>query len=333
MQVGGIARRLGVSRLLLAAALGFFGFLLLGAFGAATAAWASDENTGANGLAAVTDPLSAEVSDVSRLAARLVPQSQQGLGTPADERSGPGLVSGLTAPVGSLMAEPADAARTGLRGDASSGLANGMSVGDSAAGVVTSLLGTLVDETAPAAGDPADAVSGVYSTVAPVTDQVDVLARLVTDGLGTTSDGMPPGSVPADGRGQPLTTLQPATDSTEVAAALSRASNDRSAADLECSAAEVGQRAMDTAEDEARRLPTRGAEPTRSGPGPNLPDLSVIPGGAAGSSTAGVSVDGGHSAVDVSSIAAGEQVSLARTVIGELGRPLDRAAEQSVAPD
>ncbi|GAB3993597.1 hypothetical protein GCM10029992_05680 [Glycomyces albus] len=44
-------------------------------------------------------------------------------------------------------------------------------------------------------------------------------------------------------------------------------------------------------------------------------------------------MDGGQSAVDVSPFTAAEQVSLARALVGEEGRPLDRTAELSVAPD
>ncbi|WP_100448719.1 hypothetical protein [Glycomyces xiaoerkulensis] len=329
---GGNTRRLGVPRLLLGAVFAVFGFLLLGAFGTATA-WASDETAEAQGLAAVTDSLTAEVLDPSRLAARLVPQDQQGHEASADEGSAPGLVSGLTETAGSLVEEPVESVSDVLRSEASSGDANGKSSEDSADGVVTPLLGTLVDDASAVAHDPADAVSGVYETVAPVTDEVDVVARLVTDGLATTSDATPPGGVLADGRGQAsFTALQPDTVPVEVAAALARVHNDRSAADLERSAAETGAAEADPIAPDRMRSPIADAEQPEPADGLALQHLSVIPGGAAGS-TAGISVDGGKSAVDVSPCTADEQVSLDCAVIGELGRPVDRAAELSVAPD
>ncbi|MCH7231394.1 hypothetical protein L0U85_11120 [Glycomyces sp. L485] len=328
-----ITRRLGVPRLLLGAALGAFGSLLLGALSMATIAWASDETAETTGLAALTDPLTAEVSDMSRLAARLVPQNQQGHRTPADEGTSPGLVSGLTEPVGSLVEEPVESVQTALHDEARTDLSNGMSVGDSAAGVATPLLGSLVKETSSVLERPDEVVSGVYETVAPATEEVNALARLVTDGLVPPRDATLPGSVLASGQGQPsLTSLQQVSDSTEVAAALQQGvSYDRSAADLECTAASA--EAQETAADDKvlRALGAKVARPW-SDHGPAMPDLKIIPGGAAGS-TAGISVDGGNAAVDVSPATAGEQVSFARAVIRESGWPMDRAAELSVAPD
>ncbi|WP_460496574.1 hypothetical protein [Glycomyces tarimensis] len=303
----------------------------------ATTAWASDETTEVTGLAAVTDPLSAEVSEMSRLAARLVPHNQQGSRAPADEGTSPGLVSGLAAPVGSLVDEPVESVRTALHDDARTNQSNGKSVGDSAAEVVTPLLGTLAEGTASITEGPDDAVSGVYKTVAPATDEVKALARLVTDGLVPLSDSTLPGSVGAFGQGQPsFTTLQHGDGSTEVAAALQGVSNDRSAAGLECAAAPVGEQQTDP-NDGSQRVPDADAgKPWNATPwndhGPTQPGLKIIPGGATGS-TAGISVDGGQSAVEVSSATHGEQVSFARAVVGELGRPMDRAAELSVAPD
>lgn len=327
-----IARRLDVPRLLLRATFAAFGSLLLGGLGMATAAWASDETTEATDLAVVIDPLSAEASDTSRLAARPVPHNQQGHRTPADEGTSPGLVSGLTESVESLVEEQVDTVNTVLRTDEPSGESNGESVGDSADGVVTPLLGTLVKETVSVAQSPAPAVSGVYETVAPATDEVGVLARLVTDGLVPPSDATPPGSVPAAGQGQPdLTTLQQATDPTEVAAAFRGTPDDRPVADLECAAAPQGAQPADP-EDARRHTPHAGGTQPWTDRGPVLPDLNIIPGGATGSST-GISVDSGHAAVDVSSSTGGEQVSFARSIDRGLGRPMDRAAELSVAPD
>src|SRR5690606_12995916 len=172
----------------------------------------------ATDLAAVTDPLIAEVFDTSRLAARPLPHNQQGHRTPAVEGTSPGLVSGLTEPVESLVEEQVGAVSTVLRNDEPSGISNGESEGDSAAEVVTPLLGALLKETVSVVQSPAPAVSGVYETVAPATDEVDVVARLVTDGLVPPSDATPPGGALAAGQGQPsLTTLQPVTDSTEAA--------------------------------------------------------------------------------------------------------------------
>lgn len=328
-------RRFSVSRLLLGAALGIFGFLLLGAAGKASAAWASDETPEATDLATVADPLVAEVSDTSRLAARLVPQNQQGHRATANEGAATGLVSGLTEPVGSLVTETDETVHTALRGDARTGLLDidDESVGDSTAEVVTPLVGTLVKGTASIAETPAPVVSGVYETVATSTDQVDVLARLVTDGLGAGGETTP-GSVHAGGQGQPsFTTLLADPGSTEAVAALERVSSGRPAAALECSAAADGLRETDRSGSEiAQGKPGANTEKPWSYDGPDLPDLKIIPGGATGS-TAGISVDSGHSAVNVSPNTAGEQVSFARTVIEELGRPMDRAAEQSVAPD
>lgn len=329
MRGGDIVRRLGVPRLLLGAAIGVLGLLFLGAWGTATAAWAQDETAEADGLAAMTGPLTEEVSDMSRLAARLVPHNQLGQGTSAAEGTASGLVSGLTEPVAELTAEPAEIVPLS---DAAAGLANGESVGDSAAGVVTPLV-TLADRTVSAVPSPAEAVSGVYETVAPATDEVEVVTRLVTDGLGTWSDETTPGSVLAHGLGQPsFTALQTDTIPTEVAAALPGVRNDRSAAHFECSTAEPGAWGTDEPESAGRYAPADGAERHWPQEGPKLLDLNLIPGGAAGSS-AGISVDGGQSAVDVSPSAAAEQVSLARALAGEEGRPLDRTAELSVAPD
>ncbi len=327
-----IARRLDVPRLLLRVAFAVFGSLLLGGLGMATAAWASDETTEATDLAAVTDPLSAEVSDTSRLVARLVPHNQQGHRAPAVEGTSPGLVSGLTEPVESLVEEQVDTVRTVLRSDEPSGTSNGESVGDSAAEVVTPLLGTLLKETVSVVQSPAPAVSGVYKTVAPATDEVDVLARLVTDGLVPPSDATPPGGVPATGQGQPsLTTLQQVTDSTEAAAAFSGTPDDRSAAAFECAAAPQGEQPADP-DDAWRHVSRADVSQPWTDHGPALPGLKIIPGGATGSST-GVSVDSGQTAVDVSSSTDGEQVSFDRAVDRGLGRPMDRAAELSVAPD
>lgn len=279
----------------------------------------------------MTDPLTAEVSDTSRLAARLVPQNQLGHRATAAQGEVSGLVSGLEAPVASLVDETDGAVRTALQGDAGTGLIDldDESVGDSTAEVVAPLVGNLVKGTASITDGPASAVSGVYKTVAPSTDSVDVLARLVTDGL-RLGDGTTPGSVPAADAGQPLTTLPAQQLSNEVAASLHGANNGRPAAAAECSAED--ERRTDRSEVED----VRGASRTSARPwlydGPGLPDLKIIPGGATGS-TVGISVDSGHTAVCVSPSAGGEEVSLSRTVIGELGRPLDRAAEQSVAPD
>jgi hypothetical protein len=327
-----ITRRFSVLRFLLGAALTAFGSLLLGAFAMAASAWASEDVTASQGLAAMTDPLTAEVSDMSRLAARLIPQNQQGHRTPAAQGEVSGLVSGLSEPVGSLVDEAGGTVRTVVRSDAGPGLLDldDESVGDSTAEVVAPLVGNLMKGTASIADGPAPAVSGVYKTVAPSTAPVGKLARLVTDGLGL-GDGTTPGSVPAAGTGQPSFTVPTAQQvSNEVAAALYGAPSGRPAAALECSAEH--ERGTDRSEvEEVRGEPRTGARPwTFDGPG--MPDLKIIPGGAAGS-TAGISVDNGHTAVCVSPSATGEEVSLSRTVIGELGRPLDRAAELSVAPD
>ncbi|GAA1684080.1 hypothetical protein GCM10009830_34210 [Glycomyces endophyticus] len=330
----GNARRLSVLRFLLGASLTAFGSLLLGAFAMATSAWASDDQLASQGLAAMTDPLSAEVSDMSRLAARLVPQNQQGHRTPAVQGEVSGLVSGLSEPVGSLMDETDAAVHSVLPSGADPGLLDldDKSVGDGTAEVVAPLVGTLVQGTASIADRPAPVVSGVYETVAPPTDQVGDLARLVTDGL-RLGDATTPGSVLAAAAGQPsFTTLAANSDSSEVAAVLRGAPSGRPAAAFECSAADHGVRGTDQSEvDEVRGVPRTAAKPWRDH-GPALPGLKIIPGGAAGS-TAGITVDSGHNAVCVSPSAAGEEVSLSRTVIGELGRPLDRAAELSVAPD
>jgi hypothetical protein len=202
-------------------------------------------------------------------------------------------------------------------------------------------VGNLMKGPASITDGPAPAVSGVYETVAPSTDPVDVLARLVTDGL-RLGDGTTPGSVPAAAAGLPgaaasaqLASRQLALwaqqSSSEVAASLHEgANNGRPAAAAECSAEDERRAERSEVED------VHGVSRTSARPwlydGPGLPDLKIIPGGAKGS-TAGISVDSGHTAVCVSPSAGGEEVSLSRTVIGELGRPLDRAAEQSVAPD
>ncbi|SDE40858.1 hypothetical protein [Glycomyces harbinensis] len=327
-------RRASVLRFLLGAALTAFGSLLLGAFAMAASAWASDDSTASQGLASMTDPLSAEVSDMSRLAARLVPQNQQGHRPPAGQGEVTGLVSGLSEPVETLMDETDGSVRTMLPGGAGPGLLDleDESVGDGTAEVVAPLVGTLVKGTASIADGSAPAVSGVYETVAPPTDQVDVLARLVTDGL-HLGDETTPGSVLADAAGQPsFTALTAAHDSSEVAAALHGVQQGRPAAATECSAAEPGERGTDRSEVEAVHGEPRTAARSWVFDGPGLPDLKIIPGGATGS-TAGISVDSGHNAVCVSPSAGGAEVSLSRTVIGELGRPLDRAAELSVAPD
>ncbi|HLU27187.1 MAG TPA: hypothetical protein VKZ65_02030 [Glycomyces sp.] len=326
------ARRIDVPRLLLRTALAALGSLLLGALCAATAAWASDETVEATGLAALTDPLVAEVSETSRLAARLVPHNQQGHRTPPAEGASTGLVSGLTAPVGSLIEGQADAVQATLHADTRSEPSNGESAGDRAAEVVTPLLGTLIEGTSSIVQSPAPAASSVYKTLAPATDEVEVLARLVTDGLVPPSEATTPGSVLADGRVQPgITALQQDTDPTEAVAALPGAPDDRSAVGLECAAAPGGAQPAEP-DDARKRVSKADTEQPRTEPGPALPDLKTIPGGAAGSST-GVSVDGGHAAVDVSSSTDGEQVSFARAVVRGLGRPMDRAAELSVAPD
>ncbi|RRR96466.1 hypothetical protein [Glycomyces terrestris] len=329
----GVTRRLSVPRFLLGAALTAFGSLLLGAFAMATSAWASDDSAASQGLAAMTDPLSAEVSDMSRLAARLVPQNQQGHRTPAEPGEVTGLVSGLAEPMGSLVDETDETVHRMLPTGAGPGLLDldDKSVGDGTAEVVAPLVGTLVQGTASIADRPAPVVSGVYKTVAPPTDQVGDLARLVTDGL-RLGDATTPGSVLAAAAGQPsFTTLAANADSSEVAAALTGAPSGRPAAAFECSAADQLRGADRSEVEEVRGTPRTAAQPWRHH-GPALPDLKIIPGGATGS-TAGVSVDSGHNAVCVSPSAAGEEVSLSRTVIGELGRPLDRAAELSVAPD
>ncbi|THV28037.1 hypothetical protein [Glycomyces paridis] len=325
-------RRFSVLRFLLGAALAAFGSLLLGAFAMATSAWASDD-TASQGLASMTDPLAAEVSDMSRLAARLVPHNQQGHRDQAAQEEVTGLVSGLAAPVGSLMHETDGAVRDMLPDGAGPGLLDldDESVGDDAAGVVAPLVGTLVKGTTSIADNPVPVVPGVYETVAPSTDQVDALARLVTDGL-RFGAATTPGSVLADDAGQPsLTALTATSASNEVAAALHGVPSGRPAAAFECSAEhERRTDRSDTVED-VRGEPRTAARPWAFD-GPGLPDLKIIPGGAAGS-TAGISVDSGHNAVCVSPSTGGEEVSLSRTVIGELGRPLDRAAELSVAPD
>jgi hypothetical protein len=327
-----VTRRASVLRFLLGAALTAFGSLLLGAFAMAASAWASDDSTPSQGLAAMTDPLSAEVSDMSRLAARLIPQNQQGHRTPAAQGEVSRLVSGLEEPVGSLVDETDGAVRTALQGDAVPGLLDldDESVGDRTAEVVAPLVGNLVKGTASIADGPAPAVPGVYETVAPSTDPVDVLARLVTDGL-RLDDGTTPGSVPVGAAGQPsFTSLAAQQVSDEVTASLQGAESGRPAAAAECSAEHERRADRSTVED-VRGVPRTWARPWLYD-GPGLPDLKIIPGGATGS-TVGISVDSGHTAVCVSPSAAGEEVSLSRTVIGELGRPLDRAAELSVAPD
>ncbi|GAA2144349.1 hypothetical protein [Glycomyces algeriensis] len=326
-----VTRRFSVLRFLLGAALTAFGSLLLGAFALAASAWASDDSAASQGLAAMTDPLSAEVSDMSRLAARLIPQNQLGHRTTAGQGEVSGLVSGLDEPVVSLVDETDGAVRTALQGDAVPGLLDldDESVGDRTAEVVVPLVGNLVKGTASIADGPASAVPGVYETVAPSTDPVDALARLVTDGL-RLGDGTTPGSVPVGAAGQPSFTMLSAMASNEVAASLHGANSGRPAAAAECSAEYERGTERSTVED-VRGVPRTSARPWLYD-GPGLPDLKVIPGGAKGS-TAGVSVDSGHTAVCAFPSTAGEEVSLSRTVIGELGRPLDRAAELSVAPD
>lgn len=331
---GGDTRRASVLRFLLGAALTAFGSLLLGAFAMATSAWASEESTASPGLASVTDPLSAEVSDVSRLAARLVPQNQQGSRVPAAQGEVAGLVSGLTEPVESLIDETDGTVRTVLRDGVEPGLLDldDESVGDGTAEVVAPLVGTLLKGTASITDGSAPVVSGVYETVAPSTDQVDALARLVTDGL-RLGDVTTPGSVSAAAAGQPsFTALSAMPASNEVAVALHGVQDGRPAAAAECSAAAHGERGTDRSEVEGVQGEPRTAAKPWAFDGPGLPDLKLIPGGATGS-TAGISVDSGHNAVCVSPSATGAEVSLSRTVIGELGRPLDRAAELSVAPD
>jgi hypothetical protein len=330
-----VTRRASVLRFLLGAAFTAFGSLLLGAFAMATSAWAADETTAPQGLASVTDPLSAEVSDMSRLAARLIPQNQQGHRTPAGQGEVTGLVSGLAEPVESLLDETDGTVRTVLRDGVEPGLLDldDESVGDGTAEVVAPLVGTLVKGTASITDGSAPVVSGVYETVAPSTDDpVDALARLVTDGL-RLGDVTTPGSVSAAAAGQPsLTALSATPVSDEVAATLHGASSGRPAAAFECSAAAHGERGTDRSEVEGvHGEPSTAARPWAFD-GPGLPDLKLIPGGATGS-TAGISVDSGHNAVCASPSATGAEVSLSRTVIGELGRPLDRAAELSVAPD
>jgi hypothetical protein len=323
-------RRFSVLRFLLGAALTAFGSLLLGAFAMAASAWASDDSTASQGLAAMTDPLTAEVSDMSRLAARLIPQNQQGHRTPAVQGEVSGLVSGLSEPVGSLVDEAGGTMRTVVRSDAGPGLLDleDESAGDGTAEVVAPLVGNLMRGTASIADGPAPAVPGVYRTVAPSTAQVGKLARLVTDGLGL-GDGTTPGSVPAAGTGQPSSTV-PTAQQVSDEVAFYGAPSGRPAAAVECSAEH--ERGADRSEvEDVRGEPRTGARPwTFDGRG--LPDLKIIPGGATGS-TAGISVDSGHTAVCAFPPAGGAEVSLARTVIGELGRPLDRAAELSVAPD
>ena len=243
----------------------------------ATAAWASDETAEATGLAAVNDPLTAEVSDTSRLAARPVPHNQQGHRTPADEGMSPGLVSGLVEPVEPPMEEQAETVHAVLRADEGTGLSNGEPMGDNAAEVVMPLLGT-----------------------------------------------------PVQGTASVLTALQHDADAIE-AAVLPGTPDDRSVIVHERAAAPEGAQPTD-ADDNRRRVPNADAAQPWTEPGPTLPDLKIIPGGAAGSTT-GISVDGGQAAVDVSSSTVGEQVSFDRPVSRGLGRPMDRAAELSVAPD
>ena len=98
----------------------------------------------------MTDPLTAQVSDMSRLAARLVPHNQQGHRTAAAQGEVSGLVSGLKTPVGSLVDETDGALRTVLQRDAGPGLLDldDESVGDSTAEVVTPLVGNLMKGTA-----------------------------------------------------------------------------------------------------------------------------------------------------------------------------------------
>ena len=78
---------------------------------------------------------------------------------------------------------------------------------------------------------------------------------------------------------------------------------------------------MERGTDRALREVLHGVPRTSARPwlfdGLGLPDLKIIPGGATGS-TAGISVDSGHTAVRVSPPAAGEEVPL-RTVIGDWG--------------
>lgn len=127
-----------------------------------------------------------------------------------------------------------------------------------------------------------------------------------------------------------LTALQHDIDATE-AAVLPGTPDDRSVVVHERAAAPEGAQPTDT--DDARgHAPNADAAQPWTEPGSTLPDLKTIPGGAAGSTT-GNSVDSGHAAVDVSSSTGGEQVSFARAVGRGLGRPMDRAAELSVAPD
>ena len=212
----------------------------------------------------------------------------------------------------------------------------------STAEVVAPLWGTLQQGTASVMDAPTAMVPGVYETVAPSTSEVDALARLVTDGL-HYGDETTPGSVLAAAAGQhgftaALVDLLTQTwvmpvgdDSGDVAATLHEAPIGRPAAALDCPAS-VHEAATDDSSSQAvQEVPSTDAKPWDYR-GAALPDLKIIPGGATGS-TAGVSVDSGHNAVCVSPSAAGEEVSLSRTVIGELGRPLDRAAELSVAPD
>nr|BFF23327.1 hypothetical protein GCM10025732_12920 [Glycomyces mayteni] len=163
----GDTRRTSVLRFLLGAALTAFGSLLLGAFAMATSAWASDDSASSQGLAAMTDPLTAEVSDMSRLAARLIPQNQQGHRAAAVQGEVTGLVSGLADSTGSLVDETDGDVRTMLPGGPGLLDLDDKSVGDGTAEVVAPLVGTLVQGTASIADRPAPAVSGVYETVAP----------------------------------------------------------------------------------------------------------------------------------------------------------------------
>jgi hypothetical protein len=327
-----VTRRFSVLRFLLGAALTAFGSLLLGVFALAASAWAADDSAASQDLVTMTHPLTAEVSDMSRLAARLIPQNQQGHRTTAVQGEVSGLVSGLKKPVGSLVYETDGAVRTAMQGDAGPGLLDldDESVGDSTAEVVAPLVNNLMKGTASIADGRAPAVSGVYETVAPSTDPVGALARLVTDGL-RIDDGTTPGRVPAAAAGQPsFTALTAQQVSHEVAASLHGANSGRPAAAFECSAEQERGTDRSTVEDVLRGVPRTSARPWLFD-GLGLPDLKIIPGGGTGS-TAGISVDSGHTAVHVSPPAAGEEVSLSRTVVGELGRPLDRAAELSVAP-
>jgi hypothetical protein len=212
-----LARGFGVPGFLLGAALGAFGSLLLGALSSTASAWASESTTESAGLAVVTNPLTAEISETSRLAARLVPHIQQGYGASAGEGTVQRLVSDLIEPVDDLMRGTADAVATVSLGDTRADMPVNETVVDDAAGMVT----PLTDAVSSIAKSPAPLVSSVNTTVAPPTDPVDTLARWVTDGREPPVSGTSPGDATetATARGQRVTAIPQSTaDSAERAA-------------------------------------------------------------------------------------------------------------------